>query len=518
MPISSPPWTSARSWAGSASIVSRSFSSAGLPASSLDDVAVGGGDRQLRPDRRGALRDARQHLDAVEPHADRALVDHLLAEEQRAWRRRPPAPRRGRRAPGTAGAASDRKRSTASVGNVAGSASMITPAAPVEVRHPRERAGALLDLLDDGVERRRRRRRRAARPRPRPRCPPRPRAARRSRRPRRSRRARRARAPRGPPRAPPRAPRGACRRRTRPRGRTARPSSPSRAVSAASSAPARGSGLVDRPAPMWTGMPRTTILRPVPPPTIVALFGPTGVGKTAVAIALAERLRAERRGPGRRVRRRAAGLPRPRDPHRRGHAAGAGAARAPAARRSCPSTRRSAPASTRGCAHARDRRPARGRPPADRRRRHRPVPARRARRARPAPARPAADPRPPPRRPRARAARRRSTTSSPSRGPGSHDPRHRRPAHRPRARAARRRPRAARRRAAVDRGHAPPDAARRPDDGARGAEARGSTSASTRWSRAGAADEVRARRRRRVDDRAQGARLPASCSPATSRR
>ena len=30
----------------------------------------------------------------------------------------------------------------------------------------------------------------------------------------------------------------------------------------------------------------------MPPPTIVALFGPTGVGKTAVAIALAERLRA----------------------------------------------------------------------------------------------------------------------------------------------------------------------------------------------------------------------------------
>jgi len=30
----------------------------------------------------------------------------------------------------------------------------------------------------------------------------------------------------------------------------------------------------------------------VPPPTVVALFGPTGVGKTAVAIALADRLRA----------------------------------------------------------------------------------------------------------------------------------------------------------------------------------------------------------------------------------
>jgi tRNA dimethylallyltransferase len=43
---------------------------------------------------------------------------------------------------------------------------------------------------------------------------------------------------------------------------------------------------------MRTGMRRTTILRRVPPPTIVALFGPTGVGKTAVAIALAERLRA----------------------------------------------------------------------------------------------------------------------------------------------------------------------------------------------------------------------------------
>ena len=35
----------------------------------------------------------------------------------------------------------------------------------------------------------------------------------------------------------------------------------------------------------------------MPPPTIVALFGPTGVGKTAVAIALAERLRAHGEDP-----------------------------------------------------------------------------------------------------------------------------------------------------------------------------------------------------------------------------
>jgi tRNA dimethylallyltransferase len=35
----------------------------------------------------------------------------------------------------------------------------------------------------------------------------------------------------------------------------------------------------------------------VPPPTIVALFGPTGVGKTSVAIALAERLRARGEDP-----------------------------------------------------------------------------------------------------------------------------------------------------------------------------------------------------------------------------
>jgi tRNA dimethylallyltransferase len=43
---------------------------------------------------------------------------------------------------------------------------------------------------------------------------------------------------------------------------------------------------------------RLTILRAVePPPRVIAIFGPTGVGKTAVAVALAERLRAAGEAP-----------------------------------------------------------------------------------------------------------------------------------------------------------------------------------------------------------------------------
>ena len=48
---------------------------------------------------------------------------------------------------------------------------------------------------------------------------------------------------------------------------------------------------------MWT-LTRLTILRPVSPPAgMIAIFGPTGVGKTEVALALAERLRAEGEDP-----------------------------------------------------------------------------------------------------------------------------------------------------------------------------------------------------------------------------
>ena len=63
----------------------------GGPAGELDDdVALGRGDRQLGPDGRGALRDARHQIDAVEAHADRA--------RRRRPRRRGTAP--GRRRPG----------------------------------------------------------------------------------------------------------------------------------------------------------------------------------------------------------------------------------------------------------------------------------------------------------------------------------------------------------------------------------------------------------------------------------
>src|SRR4051794_6123828 len=68
--------------------------------------------------------------------------------------------------------------------------------------------------------------------------------------------------------------------------------SPRAAAEAASSAPARASGVVERPVAMCT-LTRLTILPLVErPPRVIAIFGPTGVGKTEVAIALAERLRA----------------------------------------------------------------------------------------------------------------------------------------------------------------------------------------------------------------------------------
>ena len=79
-----------------------------------------------------------------------------------------------------------------------------------------------------------------------------------------------------------------------------RPPSPACAVAAASVAPARGSGCrgepgADADAHALMTLPAHPRCHParVPAATIVALFGPTGVGKTAVAVALAARLRAE---------------------------------------------------------------------------------------------------------------------------------------------------------------------------------------------------------------------------------
>src|SRR3954447_3355460 len=73
--------------------------------------------------------------------------------------------------------------------------------------------------------------------------------------------------------------------------------SPRAAAEAASSAPARPSGVVERPVAMCT-LTRLTILPPVERQArVIAIFGPTGVGKTEVAVALAERLRAAGEAP-----------------------------------------------------------------------------------------------------------------------------------------------------------------------------------------------------------------------------
>ena len=283
------------------------------------------------------------------------------------------------------------------------------------------------------------------------------------------------------------------------------------------SAPIRGVGrsVGQRRAPMRYAHcePRRDTPRVhVRAPAVIALFGPTGVGKTAVAIALAERLRAARRGPGRRLRRRAPGL---RAASRPSPGAPTAAERARLEHRLVVVRARRRPFSggrVRRARPRRDRRPARGRPAADRRRRHRPLPARRARRPRPAPAA----------RRRARASAGRPSSPSAARprctpmlaqrapvGRGGD-----RPARPPAASCARSScstrgaldpPRG--RRPAVDARHAPPDACSSGlVDGARGALRRASTRASTRWSPPAPRDEVRrAARRRRVGDRAQGA-------------
>src|SRR3954466_11099714 len=70
------------------------------------------------------------------------------------------------------------------------------------------------------------------------------------------------------------------------------PPSAARAMGPASPAATRGSGPVDSPQPMRT-LTLLTILRAMAgDAAVLAVFGPTGIGKTALAFALAERLRA----------------------------------------------------------------------------------------------------------------------------------------------------------------------------------------------------------------------------------
>src|SRR5690349_3808808 len=106
------------------------------------------------------------------------------------------------------------------------------------------------------------------------------------------------------------------------------PPSSAAARPAASRPAARGSRAVERPVPMRTGIPLTILPDPAPSdrsrggrprqrvtgrdaaaaglvailagmatPSVIAVFGPTGVGKTAVAVALAERLRGRGEDP-----------------------------------------------------------------------------------------------------------------------------------------------------------------------------------------------------------------------------
>ena len=329
IPTSSPPWTSRRSSGGSSSIVSRSFSSAGLPASSpitwpSPAVIVSSGPIGAAPcETIGSTSTPSSRTPTAPSLTTSSPMNRTVSSSSVRPDASPPSS-------GSIGVDSLRKRSTASVGEGHRVGEQDRAVGAVEVGHAGQRAGARLELLDGGVERRSRSRRRGSPPTRTPPSRPRSRARGRSRRPRRSRSARPARAPRGSPRAPPPAPRGARRRRTRPRGRRPRrraprppptpPRAPPRAGRARSKAGAdadghgpvtilRGRAVEPRaPRPYW------------PPMQVIAVFGPTGVGKTAVAIALAERLRERGEDPVAVSADAMQVYAGPADPHRGGHA------------------------------------------------------------------------------------------------------------------------------------------------------------------------------------------------------
>src|SRR6202008_1578402 len=103
------------------------------------------------------------------------------------------------------------------------------------------------------------------------------------------------------PASPPARP-GATRTRTRPRDRTARRAT---APPRLRPPPARPRGRRAQPPtrcrsafPSDDTARRAPVRRILRPMRVIAIFGPTGVGKTAVAIALADRLRAPGEDPG----------------------------------------------------------------------------------------------------------------------------------------------------------------------------------------------------------------------------
>ena len=448
IPISSPPCTSSRSSAGSVSIVSRSFSSAGLPASSSmmlpsAAVIVSSGPIGAAPwDTHGSISTPSSRT------PDRALLEHVDRRGTAPRRRRAGARRRGRRAAAASACDSDRKRSTASVGKLAGSASRIAPSAPARsgmpVSAPAPSSSSSTEAWNAEAV-------------PSPRCAAHTETAVPS--------STSSSEPITPPAPQPISSSGSSASwtassvvsgaaRCAPDGEherqvAARPRKPGASErSGLERALARVGG--DREAgadcgrPSVRRYPRGPAQRGILPRRgDRASSGRRGSARRRSAIALAERLRAEGEDP---VAVSADALQlyaRPRDPDGRADRRGAGAAGAPARRRSCRS-----PRAHRGRVRAPrprgDRRAAGGRAPADRRRRHRPVPPRRAGRAGPAPARGAGAPRAPPpraRSPRGARAARRAAARAPAAAAAIRPAR--RAARRARARAARRGPRAA---------------------------------------------------------------------------
>ena len=289
-----------------------------------------------------------EHLDAVEPHADRAA--------RRPPPRRGTAPRRRRRcapdaSPPSSGSSGDASAEEAQHGvgrEAEGVGEQDRAGGAVEVRQPGQRARALLELLDGGVERL------ARSPSPsdaaqtdtavpssisRPSADHAARAAA-DQRVGREHLVDASSVASGAARCAPdantiaRSQRPAVEPARRRRGRLER-------------ACARRRASVERPVPMRTLMPSDDTPAPCRPPLdrrdLRADRGRQDRGRDRARRAPARR----GRGPGGGLGRRDAGLRRAADPHRRGDRSRARAARAPAGRRPAGRPRRSAPAPTR---------------------------------------------------------------------------------------------------------------------------------------------------------------------------